>query len=325
MKHVAIIGECMIELNGKPFGAMQQSYGGDTLNAALYLARGTQANKCSQDIKISYVSALGHDAISNEMLNQWQDEGINTDLVLRDPERTPGLYLIQLDKYGERTFLYWRNQSAARYLLRHQDFANVKAALEHVDMVLLSGISLAILPAQDRIELLSLIVELRNKGVEVAFDSNFRPALWPKDDNWQTVKACYQTMLSNTDLALVTFDDEQLLWGDLSPKHTLARLKLLGVKKAVIKLGEAGCLIQEFDADLTMEESARLITTTAVTNVVDTTSAGDAFNGGFLSAYLAKQSMAKACERGNALAGIVIQHRGAIVPKIATNTLSNNT
>ena len=44
MKHIAIIGECMIELNGKPFGSMHQTFGGDTLNAAVYLSRGCEAN-----------------------------------------------------------------------------------------------------------------------------------------------------------------------------------------------------------------------------------------------------------------------------------------
>lgn len=42
MKRIAIIGECMIELNGEPFGSMQQSYGGDSLNTAIYMARSVE-------------------------------------------------------------------------------------------------------------------------------------------------------------------------------------------------------------------------------------------------------------------------------------------
>ena len=38
-KKVALIGECMLELHGTAFGAMQQSYGGDTFNTAVYLSR----------------------------------------------------------------------------------------------------------------------------------------------------------------------------------------------------------------------------------------------------------------------------------------------
>ncbi len=318
MKHIAIIGECMIELNGKPFGSMHQTFGGDTLNAAVYLSRGCEANSKPDEVKVSYVTALGTDPISTGMLTRWQDEGVSTGLVLRDETRTPGLYLIQLDDQGERTFLYWRNQSAARYLLQHPNFGMVKQALTQVDAVFLSGISLAILPDEDRISLLNLLVELKAQGVEIAFDSNFRPALWPNDDN-QTIKNVYQAMYQLTDIALVTFDDEQLIWGDETPEQTIERLTSLGVGKCIVKLGADGCLVQD---STNQGSSAALapqaVPTQPVAQVVDTTSAGDSFNGGFLSAYLAGVDLAASCQRGNALAGAVIQHRGAIIPKAFT-------
>ncbi|WP_186170968.1 sugar kinase [Vibrio chagasii] len=323
MKHIAIIGECMIELNGKPFGSMHQTFGGDTLNAAVYLSRGCEANLNQDDIKVSYVTALGADPISKGMLERWQQEGVSTDLVLQDSQRTPGLYLIQLDDAGERTFLYWRNQSAARYLLQHPDFNQIKQALRNVDMVFLSGITLAILPEQDRIELLNILVELKTQGVEIAFDSNFRPALWPQDEN-QTVKNSYQAMYTLTDLALVTFDDEQLIWGDSSPEQTIERLTTLGVKRCIVKLGADGCLIQDakiqgdINPDSGTASAPRAVPTLPVEHVVDTTSAGDSFNGGFLSAYLAGEDLTKSCQRGNAMAGVVIQHRGAIIAKELT-------
>ncbi|OEF85834.1 sugar kinase [Vibrio splendidus] len=323
MKHIAIIGECMIELNGKPFGSMHQTFGGDTLNAAVYLSRGCEANLNQDDIKVSYVTALGADPISKGMLERWQHEGVSTDLVLQDSQRTPGLYLIQLDEAGERTFLYWRNQSAARYLLQHPDFSQIKQALRNVDMVFLSGITLAILPEQDRIQLLNILVELKTQGVEIAFDSNFRSALWPQDEN-QTVKNSYQAMYTLTDLALVTFDDEQLIWGDTSPEQTIERLTSLGVKRCIVKLGADGCLTQDATSqsnrgqDSGAASAPRAVPTHPVENVVDTTSAGDSFNGGFLSAYLAGEDLVKSCQRGNTMAGVVIQHRGAIIAKELT-------
>ena len=108
-KCIALIGECLIELNGEPFGSLHQTFGGDTLNTALYLARLTRPT-----IDVKYVTAVGTDALSNGMVQRWQAEGIDTALTLRDPARPPGLYLIQVDAHGERTFLYWRGESAAR-------------------------------------------------------------------------------------------------------------------------------------------------------------------------------------------------------------------
>ncbi len=272
-------------------------------------------NAENQPITISYVSAMGTDPLSEGIVTRWQDEGINTSLVLRDEHRTPGLYLIQLDDKGERTFLYWRNQSAARFVMQHPDFERIEQSLSDVDMIFVSGITLAILPEEDRITLLELLNTLRNKGVEIAFDSNYRPALWPNDE-LKTVKQNYLAMYQATDLALVTFDDEQLIWGDITPEDTLARLSQLGVSKVVVKLGEEGCLVGDVAAN-----SHYSVPTTPVETVVDTTSAGDSFNGGFLSCYLAGGSIEESCQRGNALAGIVIQHRGAIIPKPATDVL----
>ncbi|UJF17618.1 sugar kinase [Vibrio sp. SS-MA-C1-2] len=320
MKNIAIIGECMIELNGKPFGNMHQTFGGDTLNAAIYLSRSLpdKSENIETPVRISYVSALGSDPLSQGMLAHWQQEGIDTRFVLEDKVRTPGLYLIQLDDEGERTFLYWRNQSPARYLLQHPEFESHAEQLKTMDMVFLSGISLAILPDEDRQKLLTLLVQLRENGVEIGFDSNFRASLWPQNDNDQTVKDCYQLMYQTTDLALVTFDDEQQLWGDNTPQETLVRLQKAGVKKAVIKLGAEGCLTQDFST----QDAPISVATTPVQNVVDTTSAGDSFNGGFLAHYLQGAVISDASQRGNALAGIVIQHKGAIISKSATDTVT---
>ncbi|HHP0479027.1 TPA: sugar kinase [Vibrio campbellii] len=313
MKTIAILGECMIELNGKPFGDMQQTFGGDTLNAAVYLSRSCQALGASQPVQVQYVTAMGTDPLSNGMVARWQQEGVGTDFVLTDETRTPGLYLIQLDDQGERTFLYWRNQSAARYLLQHAQFERVAESLKQVDMVFVSGISLAILPEQDRIQLVELLSRLRESGVEIAFDSNFRPALWPQD-KLQTVQACYQSMYQTTDMALVTFDDEQLIWGDVTAYGTIKRLQAQGVKNVVVKLGAEGCLVADTD-----QPAPYSVATTPVENVIDTTSAGDSFNGGFLATYLSGGNIKQACMNGNTLAGTVIQHKGAIIPRLATN------
>lgn len=310
MKRIALIGECMIELNGAPFGAMTQAFGGDSLNTAVYLAR-----VAGEKVAIDYVSALGTDAISNGMLVRWQQEGVSTDLVLRDETRQPGLYLIQLDEQGERTFLYWRNQSAARYMIQHADFVRIEAALTKVDMVYLSGISLAILPAEDRTKLVALLASLRQQGVEVAFDSNYRPALWRDAEE---ARDCYRQVFEITDLALVTNDDEANLWGDSDEHATLNRLQAAGVKKAVVKMGAKGNLYQEFTADSTADE-AENIATTLVQTVVDTTSAGDSFNAGFLAGYLQGKDAQQCSRQGHQLAGIVIQHKGAIIAKQLTD------
>ncbi|MFT7559984.1 MAG: sugar/nucleoside kinase (ribokinase family) [Flavobacteriales bacterium] len=329
MTHIAIIGECMVELIGSPFGEMRQSFGGDTLNSAIYLNRCLSQNEnvsssrnskryfSSNTVRTSYVTALGTDIISDGMIARWQEEGLSTDLVLRDDSRTPGIYLIQVDENGERSFIYWRNDSAARYIMQHSGFTDIKHALSSADMIFLSGVSLAILPYDDQKKMLALLKELRQKGCEIVFDSNYRPSLWAQEG---VVTEVYQEVYQTTDIALVTFDDEQLIWGDATPHDTVSRLHRLGVKTIVVKLGAEGCLVCDG-----MGSASERILVEPVEKVIDSTSAGDSFNGGFLACYLTGGTVRESCSQGNALARLVIQHQGAIIPESITATLKTKT
>ncbi|MGL5666403.1 MAG: sugar kinase [Shewanella sp.] len=313
MLKIAMIGECMIEINGQPFGEMQQAFGGDTLNTAIYLARSSQR----PDIAVSYLTVMGQDPLSQQIIARWQEAGIDTGAVLIDQQRHPGLYLIQLDDQGERTFLYWRNDSAARYLMQHPHLPRLKQAASGANALYLSGISLAILPAADRQALLQWLRELYQMGVKIIFDSNYRPALWQSADD---ARACYQQLLAITELALVTDDDEQTLWGDLDVTQTLQRLRVSGVQQAVVKQGASGCCYQALQTG----QPAFTIPTQAVDRVVDTTSAGDSFNAGFLAGYLQGRAIEECARMGHRLAGIVIQHKGAIIPEDATRSVTES-
>ena len=100
----------MIELQGETFGTMHQTFGGDTLNTAVYLAR----SGALLGVQATYATGLGDDRYSDEMLRRWQREGVGTELVRRLPGRVPGLYTISVDEHGERTFTYWRDSAAVR-------------------------------------------------------------------------------------------------------------------------------------------------------------------------------------------------------------------
>lgn len=98
-KKIAVIGECMIELSEKG-AAVNRGFGGDTLNTSVYIARQTDASA----LGVHYVTALGTDTFSQQMLESWQSENVQTDLIQRMADRLPGLYYIETDDTGERTF-----------------------------------------------------------------------------------------------------------------------------------------------------------------------------------------------------------------------------
>src|ERR1700750_2460022 len=145
---VACIGECMVEFAQDRDGLFRRGFGSDTLNTALYLAR--------LGVDVSYVTALGDDALSEGMLSAWRDEGINTDDVRRLQGRVPGLYMIERDGRGERSFLYWRDRAPAREFFDRADDAALER-LSRFDWLYFSGISLSLYGETGRARLRELL------------------------------------------------------------------------------------------------------------------------------------------------------------------------
>jgi 2-dehydro-3-deoxygluconokinase len=302
-RRVALFGECMLELQGQAFGAMHQTFGGDTLNTAVYLARCGAA----RGLTASYATGLGEDRFSDGLVSRWVAEGVGVELVRRIPGRMPGLYLIEVDAAGERSFSYWRDTSAAKAYFDADD-TPLEAGADTIDALYLSGISLAILPPAGRERLFGLMQRLRDRGAEVVFDNNYRPRLWPRREE---ALAAYERAFRLASIALVTADDEQTLHDlprlDAAVAHAIA----LPAPEVVIKRGRDATLVRRAGEPLVE------VPTEPVPQVVDTTAAGDSFAAGYLSVRLSGGAVREAAALGNRLAARVIQHRGALIPREA--------
>jgi 2-dehydro-3-deoxygluconokinase len=299
---VYAIGECMIELQRSSNG-MDYRFGGDTLNAAVYMARMLDP----EQVKVAYVTALGADGMSDEMCASWQDEGIDTGCVLRLPDRLPGIYMIETDPSGERRFHYWRKDSAARHWLEAPDAGKVLLRLAAARMVYLSGISLAILSPADRELLIAALAQCRAAGGSVVFDNNYRPRLW---ESAAEAAEVYRRVLAHCDIALLTLDDEQALFGPGDAAAAIERTRALGVGEVVVKRGGEPCVVWAGGRAVEVAPAP-------VAEVVDTTAAGDSFGAAYLAARLSGQEPEAAARAGHRLAGTVIRHRGAIIPRDA--------
>jgi 2-dehydro-3-deoxygluconokinase len=299
---IALFGECMIELRGQMFGTMQQNFGGDTLNTAVYLARlGAEGG-----VRVSYATQLGNDAYSKAMLEAWALEGIDTRLVRCEEGKMPGLYTIQVDENGERTFYYWRDMSAAKdYFVDNP--SPLEAHIDELDALYYSGISLAVLPESGRERLFGVIEKLRARGGQVIFDNNYRPRLWRGDPN---TAAWYDRAFANADLAMITLEDNAALYG-LDEESAISHAFSLTADEVVIKRGTDQTIVRVRGME------AFLVPTFKVAKVVDTTGAGDSFAGGYLAARLQGQSPEVAARSGNKIASIVVQYPGAIIPREA--------
>ena len=294
------IGEAMLELSLDNAGNASTRFAGDTLNTAVYLQR-----LCGDFAKISYCTVVGDDALSERMVNFIESEHIDVSSIDRISDSTIGLYAITTDLEGERSFTYWRSESAAKSLFQ-TDGKTDFGILRQYEVVYLSAITLAILAAPVRLELLEYLTALRNKqAITLAFDSNYRPALW---ESQSIARSTIESFWKITDIALPSIDDEQALFDEQDEKSVLSRFKSYGITQGVLKRGAVGPIGLCSDA-ITLSKNEL----TAV-HPVDTTAAGDSFNAGYLSAILKGSTQREALLAGHECAARVITHHGAIVP-----------
>lgn len=295
VRSIASVGECMIELSGSDSG-WKMKHAGDAFNT-LWVLRALLPETVTTD----FVSAFGTDPFSGEQIAFMAQNGIGVSNSPRLAAYHPGLYAITLEG-GERSFTYWRSQAAARHLA--DDPALLGQSLASRQLVYFSGITLAILDAAGRQALLRALDEARGQGALVAFDPNYRPRLWVDKAEAQSA---ITDALAHVDIALPTFPDEQALYGDRTPDETAARLALAGVKEIVVKNGPEAAWVQT--GGLSQKISA-----VRVENPLDTTGAGDSFNGGYLAARLRGVETPAAAERAHRVAAATVQVYGALAP-----------
>ncbi len=295
--HFLSIGECMVELSQAANGLLRKGFAGDTFNTAWY------AKAClPSDWSIDYFTAVGDDPMSDEMLAFMSSAGIGTSYIRRIRGRTPGLYLINL-KDGERTFSYWRESSAARQLAVDGD--RLREAIEASDVVYFSGITLAILAHDSAETLLSELRRAKAIGKLVVFDPNLRPRLWTSLD---TMHATISEGARAATLVMPSYDDEAAHFGDPSIAATIRRYRQLGAPMVVVKDGAKGVTVSTAAGDTLVEAEH-------VAEVIDTTSAGDSFNGAFLAEYLKSKDPTAAARFAVRIAARVICEHGALVDR----------
>lgn len=290
------IGECMVELSQAGDGLLRKGFAGDTLNTAWY------ARAClPADWTVDYFTALGDDPLSEEMLAFIQAAGIETGNVSRIKGGTPGLYLINLMN-GERTFSYWRSTAAARQLAADAD--HLRGTIEAADLIYFSGITLAILANPNAVD--TFLAEMRRaraSGKRVVFDPNIRPRLW---SDKQTMLDTITDGARAATLVMPSFDDEAGNFGDADVEATISRYRALGVQDIVVKDGAKGATL-DFGG---VRSHAPAVQSASV---VDTTSAGDSFNGAFLSRLVAGAAPHDAAAFAARVAATVIGHHGALI------------
>jgi 2-dehydro-3-deoxygluconokinase len=278
-------------------GLYSRGFGGDTLNTAVYLAR--------LGVDVDYITALGDDSLSDEMIAGWSAEGVGTGRVARLPGKLPGIYLIETDARGERRFYHWRESAAARQLMDLPETESILGSLASYDIVYLSAITLSILGEAGRSRLIAALRQARERGARIAFDTNFRARGWP---DLEVARKVFRDAFEAADIVLASTEDLLPLYPGETDDRLIARIPC---KEIVLKLAEPKSIV-------CVEGLLREVKADPVTKpVIDTTAAGDSFAAAYIAARLGGAGPVQSARAGHHLAGVVVCYPGAIIPRSA--------
>lgn len=300
MKKLLVIGECMMELKATSANSMAKSFAGDVYNTAIY------AKRWFRDLDVSFLTAIGTDPISQEFESICEKEGINCQAILHSANRHLGIYAISTDEHGERSFTYWRNQSAATQMMSL--LTEKELSLDDIDIVYFSGISLAILSEEAKLLLIEFIKNLKSKGAKIAFDPNYRAHMW--QDKAQAIH-WIEISYAISDIVLPGIDDHNALFGHQSAQEISQYFEQYPVSEMIIKCGSDG--VHAFDD----HNNAYHLPFIPAATQVDSTAAGDSYAGTYLAARMKGEGIDEAITHAADVARFVIQHHGAIVDNFA--------
>ncbi|MBU2918823.1 sugar kinase [Psychrosphaera sp. F3M07] len=303
------IGECMMELSPDTQHTLKKSYAGDTYNALVY------AKRVFPTMFTNWFSAIGNDEMSMSMKARWAEEGIDDTFVMKSTDHSIGIYAISVDDSGERSFSYWRKNSAATTMMQFSTVEEYVALLNNVDLVFFSGISLGILTNNDRAKLIKVLGRLKSLGKQIAFDPNYRAQMF---DGEQDAKIWFEQAYRVSTIALPGLDEHQQVYNHHSVEDVVNYCYSLGVDEVIVKAGNKGSYGYQ-NNQLKVH-----IPFVPAPQQIDTTAAGDSFAGVYLASRINQLSINHSLLNATMVASEVVQHQGAILPQgVFDQTLIN--
>lgn len=288
------MGEPLVEfaaLRPGPLGEVEEfrrGWGGDTSNFAVACAR--------LGASVGYLTRVGDDAFGQALRAMWAREGVDTRHVRVAPGEPTGIYFLAWDGRGRHTFTYYRAGSAAARLSPQDVQPEV---FEGVRVVHVTGITQAI--SESACQAVRRAVELaRSMGVTVSYDANIRPALRPVE----SLRAEVEWAIARADLAFLSSEDAAHLFGESSDEEVPEHLLTLGARIAVLKQGDRGCLVGTTEGEWVRVPAWPV-------QAVDGTGAGDAFDAGFVVAWLEGTPLRRTAQFANAVGALTTTGLGA--------------
>jgi 2-dehydro-3-deoxygluconokinase len=293
VRSIAALGEPLIELRPAGGGELEVGFGGDVANVLVCLARMTESAR----FRLRLVTALGQGGYADWLRERLRAEGI--ELVEGARGGNPGIYGISPAPAVYPKSSYWRGQSAAAEFFRATCVQQLRELVEPPDLLLLTGITLAICSPASFEALAGWLETLVDRCV-VVLDCNYREVLWTDRQTAQYRIGRIERMAA---VVMTGLEDERLLWAADDVSAILARLGKPG-RETVVRAGDLGCWI----GTGTRVERVPALSVSCI----DATGAGDSHAAAYIAARAAGLSEREAADFGNQVAAAIVSQGGAI-------------
>lgn len=244
----------------------------------------------------AYISRVGNDPFGQHILDFLAEQHIGTDYVTLDDVNRTGMQLKAKTLEGDPEVVNFRRFTAFSYM---EPSVVDTVQWEKYDHLHVTGIPPA-LSESCRETSIAMMKAAKSHGVQVSFDTNLRPALWPSEE---VMRENINYLASLADIVLPGFGEGKILTGFDTPEEIAEFYLKQGAKAVIVKLGTKGAYVKT-------AEEAFYAPAYIVENVVDTVGAGDGFAVGTVSGRLEGLSWAEAVRRGAAIGALQVQVEG---------------
>lgn len=334
--NLLVVGEPLIEyLESKDMSqegvgkndARINGYAGEMVpNFTGYLRHALKAHKIEDGVKVDAFSAIGDDEYSKGLLAVLNGHGVGTDHIKIIPGGKLGTVTQYFDeagapvffKTGEERFKHVREHSATRDMLAGVDDDGMRTLLKDRTHLVVSAVGLGCSREREKIIRLMQLAKEEFK-IPVVFSTNMRPAVWKfgqsqgDKEGWKRqVREWSPRALEYTDILFASHGDENIIWGDASPKKTLERLQKYKIPEIIVTDGDK-------PMHLSYRDGSRRISTEVPIDrkavEVDPSGAGDAFAATYLAARLQKIAPRMAARIAGDVGAQVVGYKGAMLPE----------
>ncbi|MCA1057194.1 aminoimidazole riboside kinase [Rossellomorea aquimaris] len=259
-KGIISLGEALIDFIplDKENITFQKSPGGAPANVAVGLARLGATS--------TFLGKVGDDVLGNFLVDTLNDFGVRTNQMLMTKETRTGVVFVTNAEDGERSFDFYIDPSADRYLeskeIDEDDFIAHK-------ILHFGSISMISSPSKEATEYAVKLA--KQSGMIVSYDPNLRLGLW---DSEEQARETIKSMLEHAHVLKVSEEELEFITGEKEIDIGVAKLGEYGIPLIIVTMGAEGSLL--FKGDVRLHVPAMRV------QAVDTTGAGDAFVSGIL-------------------------------------------